>query len=400
MSENKQIRIGLIGVGFMGRTHSNAYNRVSNFFPELQYTPVLKAVCSRNRDKVQAFAEQWGYESVETDWRALVMRDDIDAVDICTPNNMHAEIAIAAAEAGKMILCEKPLSRTLSEAQAMVDAVEKAGVKNTVWYNYRRLPAVTLAKQIVDSGKLGRIFHYRANFLQDWTINANVPQGGEGTWRLDVDAAGSGVTGDLLAHCIDTAIWLNGGITDVSAMTETFIKERVHQATGQVQKVGIDDACIFHCHFENGSLGLFESTRYARGHKALYTFEINGEHGSLRWDLHDLNRLEYFDHADDSVVRGWRSIHVTDGDQPYMNKWWVPGLSIGYEHSFVHQVADFFKCLETGEPCSPTFKEALETQVVCQAVLDSASSRSWKNIQEDYQDELSASSMEQMDLVK
>jgi predicted dehydrogenase len=377
---NKMVRIGLIGGGFMGRTHSNGYKRVGDFFPELQHRPVLQAVCSRRADKIKAFAEQWGYASVETDWKAVIARDDIDAVDICTPNDMHAEIAIAAAEAGKMILCEKPLARTLEEAERMADAVDKAGVNNTVWYNYRRLPAVTLAKQIVESGKLGRIFHYRANFLQDWTINANLPQGGEALWRLDVDAAGSGVTGDLLAHCIDTAIWLNGSIKDVSAVTETFVKERVHQASGKMQKVGIDDACIFHCHFDNGSLGLFESTRYARGHKALYTFEINGEHASIRWDLHDLNRLEFFDHADDSLVRGWRTIHVTDGDQPYMNKWWVPGLSIGYEHSFVHQVADFLKSLETGEPCAPTFKDALETQKVCHAVIESAASRSWKDI--------------------
>lgn len=380
MTTKTELRIGLIGCGFMGRTHSNGYKRVSDFFPELTYRPVLKAVCSRNKDKVQAFADQWGYESVETDWKALIARDDIDAIDICAPNNMHAEIAIAAAAAGKMILCEKPLARTLDEAVLMVKAIEKAGVKNTVWYNYRRVPAVTLAKQIIDSGKLGKIFHYRANFLQDWTINADLPQGGEALWRLDIDAAGSGVTGDLLAHCIDTAIWLNGGIKDVSAMTETFIKERMHQLTGKIEKVEIDDACLFHCHFNNGSLGLFESTRYARGHKALYTFEINGEHASIRWDLHDLNRLEYFDHADDSIVRGWRSIHVTDGDQPYMNKWWVPGLSIGYEHTFVHQVADFLKSLETGEPCSPTFQEALETQKVCQAVIESAASRSWKDI--------------------
>lgn len=379
MSKKKALWIGLIGCGFMGRTHSNGYKRVGDFFPELQYRPELKAVCSRSKDKVQAFADQWGYQSIETDWKAVIARDDIDAADICTPNNMHAEIAIAAAEAGKMILCEKPLARTLAEAQQMVDAVEKAGVKNTVWYNYRRIPAVTLAKQIIDTGKLGRVFHYRANFLQDWTINPALPQGGEALWRLDADAAGSGVTGDLLAHCIDTAMWLNGAIVDVSAVTETFIKERMHQASGKMQKVGIDDACIFHCHFENGALGLFESTRYARGHKALYTFEINGEHASIRWDLHDLNRLEYFDHADDSIVRGWRTIHVTDGDQPYMNKWWVPGLSIGYEHSFVHQVADFLKSIETGEACAPTFKDALETQKVCEAVLDSAASKSWKD---------------------
>jgi predicted dehydrogenase len=327
---------------------------------------------------VNAFKEQWGYASVETDWRKLVSRDDIDAIDICTPNNSHAEIAIAAAEAGKMVLCEKPLARDLKESEPMVTAVEKAGVNNTVWYNYRRVPAVTLAKQIIDSGKLGRIFHYRANFLQDWTINAELPQGGDALWRIDASAAGSGVTGDLLAHCIDTAMWLNGGIRDVSAMTETFIKERMHQLTGKVEKVSIDDACAFICHFNNGSLGLFESTRYARGHKALYTFEINGENASIRWDLHDLNRLEFFDYADEGIVRGWRSVHVTDGDQPYMKKWWVPGLSIGYEHTFVHQAADFLKSLETGEPCAPTFRDALETQKVCEAVIASAAARNWK----------------------
>ncbi len=378
MATKKTLNIGLIGGGFMGRTHSNGYNRIRNFFPDLEYTPVLKAVCFRNETKLKAFAEQWGYESTETDWRKLIERNDIDAVDICTPNDTHAEIAIAAAKAGKMILCEKPLARNLEESQVMVDAIEAAGVKNTVWYNYRRIPAVTLAKNIIESGKLGKIYHYRANFLQDWTINENLPQGGEALWRMDAAVAGSGVVGDLLSHCVDTAIWLNGGIKEVSGMTETFVKERMHQLTGKVEQVHIDDACSFFCKFNNGSLGLFESTRYARGHKALYTFEINGANASIRWDLHDLNRLEYFDNGDESNLRGWRSIHVTDGEQPYMNKWWVPGLGIGYEHSFVHQVADFLKSLETGEPCSPTFKEALETQKVCQAVLDSAATRSWK----------------------
>jgi predicted dehydrogenase len=379
MATKKTLNIGLIGGGFMGRTHSNGYRRVPNFFPDLAYTPVLKAVCFRNETKAKAFAEQWGYESFETDWRKIIARPDIDAVDICTPNDTHAEIAIAAAAAGKMILCEKPLARDLAESQLMVDAIEKAGVKNTVWYNYRRLPAVTLAKQIIDSGKLGKIYHYRANFLQDWTINEALPQGGEGLWRMDAAVAGSGVLGDLLSHCIDTAMWLNGGIKDVSAMTETFVKQRMHQLTGKVEDVKIDDACSFLCHFNNGSLGLFESTRYARGHKALYTFEINGANASIRWDLHDLNRLEFYDNADESKLKGWRTIHITDGDHPYMDKWWVPGLSIGYEHSFVHQAADFLRSIETGESCSPTFKEALDTQKVCDAVSQSASSRSWKD---------------------
>lgn len=379
MATKKILNIGLIGGGFMARTHSNGYRRVANFFPELEFTPVLKTVCFRNETKLKAFAEQWGYESVETDWKKLIARSDIDAIDICTPNDTHAEIAIAAAKTGKMILCEKPLARNLVESEGMVDAIEKAGVKNTVWYNYRRLPAVTLAKQIIDSGKLGKIYHYRANFLQDWTISENLPQGGEGLWRMDAAVAGSGVLGDLLSHCIDTALWLNGGIKDVSAMTETFVKERMHQLTGKVEKVTIDDACSFMCHFNNGSLGLFEATRYARGHKAQYTFEINGADASISWDLHDMNRLNFFDNADESKLRGWRSIHITDGDHPYMDKWWVPGLGIGYEHSFIHQVADFLKSIETGEPCSPTFREALDTQKVCQAVVDSAVSKSWKD---------------------
>ncbi len=375
----KPLNIGMIGYGFMGRAHSNGYNRVANFF-ETEYVPVLKAVCARDKAKAEAFAKTWGYESVETDWKALIARKDIDAVDICVPNNLHKEIAIAAAKAGKMILCEKPLAMNTAEGEEMCDAVEKAGVANTVWYNYRRIPAVTFAKETIDAGKLGKVFHYRANFLQDWTINADLPQGGAALWRLDAAAAGSGVTGDLLAHCIDTAIWLNGKITNVTAMTETFIKERKHNLTGKMEKVTIDDACAFLCHFENGSLGLFESTRYARGHKALYTFEVNGEKGSLKWDLHDLHRLQWFDYNNEGAYRGWNSIHVTDGDHPYMGKWWVPGLAIGYEHSFVHQVADFLKGLETGKPCGPTFRDALETQKVCDAVLESAKSGKWVNV--------------------
>jgi len=376
----KPLRIGLVGYGFMGRTHSNGYKRVPDFFPELEYQPVLKAVCGRSEDKTKAFAEQWGYESYETDWNKLIARDDIDAIDICTPNDTHGPISIAAAKAGKMVLCEKPIGMSTAEGEEMVKAVEDAGVPNTIFYNYRRIPAVTLAKKIIDSGKLGRIFHYRANFLQDWTINADVPQGGAGLWRLDAASAGSGVTGDLLAHCIDTALWLNGSIKDVNAVTETFVKERMHSGTGKKEPVKVDDACTFFCHFENGSLGLFESTRYARGHKALYTFEINGEHASIRWDLHDLHRLEYFDHDDEGEVRGWRSIHVTDGDHPYMDHWWVPGLNIGYEHSFVHQVADFLKSVEEGKPCEPTFRSALETQKVCDAVLTSADEKAWKDV--------------------
>jgi len=375
----KKINVGLIGYGFMGRAHSNAYRKVGNFF-DLEYQPVLKAVCARDVAKVKDFARRWGFESHETDWRTLVNRPDIDLVDIACPNDMHKDIAIAAAKAGKMILCEKPLAMNGAEGLKMVQAVEKAGVPNMVWYNYRRVPAVTLAKQLIDQGRLGRIFHYRAKFLQDWTISKDLPQGGTGLWRLDVKVAGSGVTGDLLAHCIDTALWLNGPISKVNALTETFIKERKHNLTGKVEKVGIDDACAFLARFQNGSLATFESTRYARGHKALYTFEINGEHASIFWDLHDLHRLQYFEHRDEGRLRGWRSIHVTDGDHPYMGKWWVPGLQIGYEHSFVHQVADFLEAIAKDKPASPTFRDALQTQLVCDAVLKSARMQSWEQV--------------------
>jgi predicted dehydrogenase len=375
----KKLNVGLIGYGFMGRTHSNAFRKVNNFF-DVPYQPVLKAICARDEKNARAFADKWGYESVETDWRDLVQRDDIDLIDIATPNNTHAEIAIAAAKAGKMILCEKPLSMDGKQGEQMVKEIKKAGVPNMVWYNYRRVPAVTLAKQLIDEGKLGRIFHYRAKFLQDWTISKDLPQGGAGLWRLDVKAAGSGVTGDLLAHCIDTAIWLNGSIGTVTAMTETFIQERKHTLTGKVEKVGIDDACAFLARFNNGSLATFESTRYARGHKALYTFEINGEHASIFWDLHDLHRLQYFDHGDEGRLRGWRSIHISDGDHPYMKHWWVPGLQIGYEHSFIHQVADFLTGLDAKKPEHPDFRDALETQYVCDAVLKSAKTGKWEKV--------------------
>jgi predicted dehydrogenase len=375
----KPLNIALIGYGFMGKAHTNAFLQAPRFF-DVRYQPVLKAVVARNADRVQTFAANWGYQSTETDWRAIVDRKDIDLVDIASPNDTHAEIAIAAARAGKMVTCEKPLARTAAEAEGMVAAVEGAGTANMVWYNYRRVPAVVLLKDLIDQGTLGRIFHYRAQFLQDWTIARDLPQGGEGLWRLDVGVAGSGVTGDLLAHCIDTALWLNGSITEVTAMTETFIRERTHNLTGRVEPVGIDDASAFLCRFQNGSLAMFEATRYARGHKALYTLEINGEHASARWDLHDLHRLQWFDHRDEGRLRGWRSIHITDADHPYMKHWWVPGLQIGYEHTFIHQFADFLEGLGHGRETPPTFRDGLATDYVTDAVLKSARTRQWETV--------------------
>jgi predicted dehydrogenase len=379
----KPLNVGMIGYGFMGRAHSNAYLKVSRFFP-LGHQPVLKAVCARNQEKAQAFAKNWGYESVETDWRKLIARPDIDLIDIGSPNNTHLEIALAAANAGKMIVCEKPLAMTVAEAEQMTEAVEKAGLPNMVWFNYRRVPAISLAKQFVDEGRIGRPYHYRALYLQDWTIAEDVPQGGAALWRLDVDVAGSGVTGDLLAHSIDTAMWLNGAITEVSAATETFVKERVHQDTGKVQPVGIDDACMFLARFANGSIGTFESTRYARGRKNFNTFELNGADGSVHFNLEDPQYLDYFEYRAPggpkvpSHTTGWRRIHVTNSEHPYMDKWWVPGCTVGYEHTFINALADFITGIDTGKPTQPDFRNALQTQRVCDAALKSAKTGRWE----------------------
>ena len=376
----KTLNVVMIGYGFMGRAHSNAYRQVNQFF-ELDYRPVMKVACARDAGKLAKFAENWGWESTETDWRKVIERKDVDAIDIGSPNNTHREIALAAAAAGKMVLCEKPLAMDLAEASAMTEAVERAGVANYVWFNYRRVPAIALAKQIVDEGRLGRVFHYRACYLQDWTISPELPQGGQTLWRLDKEVAGSGVTGDLISHSVDTAIWLNGPVTKVVGDTETFIKERpVQDAAGTTKAVTIDDACQFLCRFANGSLGTFESTRYARGRKNKNAFEINGENASIAFDLEDPHRLQYFDHTDPDHLQGWRSIHVTGFEHPYMKNWWVPGTTIGYEHTFINALADFLKGLETGTPASPTFRDSLPTQAVCDAVLDSAEVGHWQSV--------------------
>ncbi len=382
----KPLRIGMIGYGFMGRAHSNAYKRVNDFF-SLKLKPVLKAACGRDSKKVQAFADTWGYESIETDWQQLVKRDDIDLIDIGAPNNIHRDIVLAAAEHGKMVLCEKPLAMNVEEAEQMTSAVEKAGVANMVWFNYRRVPAIALAKQVIDEGRIGRPFHFRATYLQDWTIAEDVPQGGAGLWRLDANVAGSGVTGDLLAHSIDTAMWLNGPITKVVARTETFVKQRQHVETGNVEPVTIDDACMFLAEFANGALGTFESTRYARGRKNYNTFELNGEDGSILFDLEDPQYLGFYEYSQlqsgkkiEDHLSGWRKIHVTNFEHPYMENWWVPGCTIGYEHTFVHALADFLKGLDTGEPAQPNFRTALATQRVCDAVLESARDGQWVSI--------------------
>jgi predicted dehydrogenase len=384
----KELRIGVLGCGFMGRAHSNAWLQVNHFFPR-EHQPVLKACYAREEDKakLEEFAAKWGYESMETDWRKIVERDDIDLVDVCAPNFLHRDMVIAAAEAGKMIVCEKPLAMNTAEAEEMVAAVEKAGVPNIVSFNYRRVPAISLFKQVIDEGRIGRPFHYRAVYNQDYTIGQDVPQGGMALWRLDSRVAGSGVTGDLLAHSIDSAEWLNGPIKKVTAYAETFIKERKHADTGKVEKVDIDDACMFLAVFENGSIGTFESTRYARGRKNYSTMEMNGENGALFFDLEDPHILQFFRYADPETgkkiedhLTGWQRIHVTNFEHPYMKNWWVPGCTIGYEHTFINSFADFLAGLEGGESFQPDMKQALRTQKVCDAVLDSAKQGSWVDI--------------------
>ena len=377
---SKTLNVAVIGCGFMGRAHSNAYRKVNSFF-DLQYRPTLRCICDMNPDRFAGWQERWGYQTTETDWKKLLTRDDIDLIDICVPNKYHCEIACAAAKAKKMVLCEKPLAMDTAEGLTMVKAVEKARVPNMVWFNYRRVPAISLARQIIDEGRIGRVFHYRALYLQDWTISTKVPQGGNTLWRLDASVAGSGVTGDLLAHSIDTAMWLIGDIDRVCAMTETFIKERELQDKPGVKKpVKIDDACAFLARFRNGALATFESTRYARGRKNQNSFEVNGEKGSIYFNLEDPHRLQFFDHGDDAHLHGWRSILVTDFEHPYMNRWWVPGCTIGYEHTFINALADFLKGLETGKLTQPTFRDALKTQAVCDAVLESARTQKWLKV--------------------
>jgi predicted dehydrogenase len=376
----KPINIGLIGRGFMGRAHSNAYAQVGKFF-DLGLRPVLKCVCARDRQKVAAFASTWGWEEIETDWRRLVSRQDIELVDICTPNDTHRAIALEAAKHGKIIVLEKPLALNAAEGRSMVEAVERSGRPNMVCFNYRRVPAVALAKQMMEEGRLGRVFHYRAKYLQDWTISPEVPQGGETLWRLDVRAAGSGVTGDLLSHSIDLALWLLGPIRQVSAATETFIKQRrLQEDPSRMLPVQIDDACAFLARFENGALGTFEATRYARGRKNQHTFEINGEHGAVAFDLEEAHLLQVFDHRDPSQYRGFRTIQVWDRDHPYMEHWWVPGCTIGYEHTFINMFADFLAGIEAGEKRCPDFRDAYRTQLVCDAVLESARMQSWISV--------------------
>jgi len=375
----KTLNIAMIGCGFMGKMHSNAYSKVNSIF-DLDYTACMKVACdSRDNGKVvKDFASRWHWQEMETDWRRLLDRKDIDLIDICVPNSLHREIAVASLAAGKMVCTEKPLALNAEQGAQMVEAAEKSGKKTMIWFNQRRFPSITLAKQMIDDGALGRVFHYRGTYLQDWTISKEAPFGGPTFWRLDLKDAGSGVTGDLLAHALDVAMWLNGPIVDLSAMTETFIKERKTQAdSSKVVKVEIDDAAQCMVRFANGSIGTFEASRYARGRKNANAFEINGEFGSFAFDAETPDQLKFYNHKDDSKIRGWKVISVWDSDQPYMDRWWVPGMGISYEHTFVHAAADFLADLADGKKRVPDFSDGLRTQMVCDTILASAKKGQW-----------------------
>ncbi|MDR1923008.1 MAG: Gfo/Idh/MocA family oxidoreductase [Planctomycetaceae bacterium] len=387
MTNKKTLNVGMLGYGFMGRTHTNAYCQVNHFF-KTQFNPVLKVCYGRGTDmaKLKDFQSTWGYESIETDWRKIVERDDIDIVNVVSPNFLHHDMVIAAAEAGKIIICEKPLAMNVKEAEAMAAAVKKANVPTMVSFNYRRVPAIALFKQIVDEGRVGRPFHYRATYNQDYTISKNVPSGGA-LWRLSAKVAGSGVTGDLVAHSVDTAEWINGPIERICAHTEIFIKERKNMETGQMEQITIDDACMFLAVFKNGSIGTFESTRYARGRKNYSSMEINGEHGACYFNLEDPEYLDFFRYADPETgkkiedhLTGWQKILVTNSEHPYMKNYWVPGLTIGYEHTFINGLADFFKSIEDGTKFSANIEDGLRTQKVCDAILQSAKEKRWIEI--------------------
>jgi predicted dehydrogenase len=387
----KTLRIGLIGTQFMGKAHSNAWSQVNHFFPSSTHV-VKQAICGRNEERARDMAETWEWKNVVTDWRELIERKDIDLIDICTPNNSHAEIAIAALKAGKHVACEKPLCMNGAEATQMVKAAKNAKLLNTVWYNYRRVPALALAKQLVEQGRLGRIFHVRCVYLQSWIIDPNFPA----VWRLDSKTAGSGAHGDLNAHIIDAARFITGDeITEVVAHAETFIKERPTltaanaasaskltkgtQKTHAMSKVTVDDAVSILAKFKGGAMGTFEATRFAQGRKNGNRIEINGEKGAIEFAFEDMNRLKFYDASQPAQTQGFTDILATDASHPYFGAYWPAGHIIGYEHTFINQCADIVKAIESGSPekLQPDFANAAQTQRVLDAALESSVKRKW-----------------------
>jgi len=357
--QSRKLNVAMIGYGFMGRAHSNAFIQVGHFF-DLPYELILKTVCGRNRAAAEAMAAQWGWEEAQTDWQSVVTRTDIDVVDICAPNHLHAQIAMAAAEAGKIVLCEKPLAMNLAEAKQMASAVRR--LPNLVWFNYRRVPAIALAKDLIGQGRVGKPYHYRATYLQSWGADPESP----GAWRFRKTEAGSGAMGDLLSHSLDLALMLNGVITEVTSLMQTFTPNRE-----------VDDAVLALTRFANGSIGTFEATRFATGCQNRNYFEIHGAEGAIRFNLEDMNRLEVFDRNDAAGVQGSHNVLVTGLEHPYTSHFWPPGHIIGYEHTFIATLADFLDCLAKNEPFHPNFDDAVEVQKLLEAVETSARSGSW-----------------------
>ncbi|MFQ5885841.1 MAG: Gfo/Idh/MocA family protein [Anaerolineae bacterium] len=382
----RTISIGLVGYGFMGRAHSTAYRQAWPFFrPGLK--PMMKAICGRNEAAVRQAADSLGWQTYETSWEQLVNREDIDLIDICTPGDSHRDIAVAAAEAGKHVFCEKPLANSLGEAKEMLAAVEAAGVKHMVNFNYRRVPAVQLAKQLMDEGAIGEIRHWRAVYLQDWIIDPEFPL----VWRLRREEAGSGALGDIGAHIVDLARFLVGEITDVVGMSATFIKERplpidmmglAAVAGTQRGKVTVDDSVAFLAHFDNGAIGTFEATRFATGRKNYERFEINGSRGSLVFNFERMNELQFYSLDDAPHFQGFRTILVTESAHPYVSAWWPPGHGLGYEHTFTHAVVDLLNAVAEDRMPQPDFAEGVRVQAVLEAVEESWAQKKWAQVKE------------------
>ncbi|MBU3005562.1 Gfo/Idh/MocA family protein [Paraglaciecola arctica] len=375
----KSLNVALVGTRFMGKAHSNAWSRVDSIF-DSAIKPVLKVVCGRDQTSLDSFADRWGWRETSLDWRATIERDDIDIVDISLPTHMHAEVAIAAAKAGKHVFCEKPMSITVKQAQEMVAAVTSAGVVNYINHNYRRMPAVMLAKQLISEGKIGEIYHWRGTYQQDWIIDPNFPL----TWHLQKEYAGSGPHGDLNSHSVDLAHFLVGEIDTLSCQTARFIDERPLPATyeaatftagtigEQKGKVTVEDTSLMIVRFANGAMGSFEATRFAAGRKNHNSFEIYGSEGSVIFDLERPNELAFYSRNDEPHMQGFRTILATDPSHPYISKWWPPGHNIGYEHTFVHAVADFLDAISKGNQIHPNFSDGLKTIKVLETALKSS----------------------------
>ena len=371
------LRVGMVGYAFMGAAHSQGWRTVGRVF-DLPLRPVLAAVCGRDAAAVRDAAQRHGWAAAETDWRALVARDDVDLVDICTPGDSHAEIAVAALRAGKHVLCEKPLANTVAEAEAMTEAAARAAEDGRIamtGFNYRRLPAIAQARRMIADGRLGTLRHVRAAYLQDWLTDPKFPR----TWRLDRAAAGSGALGDLGAHIVDLAQYLTGKrLVGVSALTATFVRERPLPGGPGAGRgpVTVDDAALFTGRFASGALASFEATRFAAGRKNALRIELNGARGSLAFDLERLNELSFHDHTEPAASAGFRRILVTEPDHPYLEGWWPPGHGLGYEHTFVHQARDLVHAIATGTPAEPSFAAGLQVQRVLAAVEESAAKNS------------------------